>query len=56
MIRLALIKQSSNDNVYISVRKSMTIQFYVHTIAKRAEAIALVDSGATENFINLMYA
>ena len=34
----------------------MTIQFYVHTIAKRAEAIALVDSGATENFMNLTYA
>ena len=34
----------------------MTIRFYVHTIAKRAEAIALVDSGATENFMNLTYA
>jgi len=34
----------------------MTIQFYVHSIAKRAEAIALLDSGATENFINLSYA
>ena len=34
----------------------MTIQFYIHTIAKRAEAITLVDSGATENFMNLTYA
>ena len=34
----------------------MTIRFYIHTIAKRAEAIALVDSGATENFMNLTYA
>ena len=34
----------------------MTIRFYVHSIAKRAEAIALVDSGATENFMNLTYA
>ena len=34
----------------------MTIRFYIHTIAKRAKAIALVDSGATENFINLTYA
>ena len=33
----------------------MTIQFYIHTIAKRAEAVALVDSGATENFMNLTY-
>ena len=34
----------------------MTLQFFVHSIAKRAEAIALVDSGATKNFMNLMYA
>jgi hypothetical protein len=33
----------------------MTIRFYVHSIAKRAKAIALVDSGATENFMNLTY-
>jgi hypothetical protein len=29
---------------------------YVHSAAKRAESIALIDSGATENFINLKYA
>lgn len=34
----------------------MTIQFYIHTITKRAEAIALVDLRATENFMNLTYA
>ena len=34
----------------------MTIRFTVHSIAKRAEAIALVDSGAMENFMNLTYA
>ena len=34
----------------------MTIRFYIHLIVKRAEAIALLDSGATENFINLSYA
>ena len=34
----------------------MTIRFYVHSIAKRAELIALQDSGATENFMNLAYA
>ena len=34
----------------------MTVRFYVHSIAKRAEAIALVDLGATENFMNLSYA
>src|SRR5882672_593582 len=34
----------------------MTIQFYVHSIVKRAEAVALLDSGAMENFLNLSYA
>ena len=33
----------------------MTVRFYVHSIAKRDEAISLLDSGATENFINLLY-
>ena len=33
----------------------MTIRFYIHSIAKRAESIALLDSGATENFMNLAY-
>ena len=34
----------------------MTIRFYVHSIAKRAESIVLLDSGATKNFMNLAYA
>jgi aspartyl protease len=36
----------------------MTIQFFIHSIAKKAKAVALVDSGATatENFMNLTYA
>ena len=34
----------------------MTIRCYVQTIAKRAEIVALADSGATENFMNLTYA
>jgi len=34
----------------------MTVRFYTHSITKRAEALALVDSGATENFLNLSYA
>ncbi len=40
----------------MSARKSMTVQFFIHSIAKRAEAVALLDSGATENFMNLSYA
>jgi hypothetical protein len=34
----------------------MTIRTYLHSKSKRAEALALIDSGATENFINLQYA
>src|SRR6267142_1696284 len=56
LIRSALIRQSSDENMYLSARKSMTIRFYVHSIAKRAKAVALLDSGAMENFINLSYA
>jgi hypothetical protein len=56
LIRSALIRQSSNENVYLSAQKSMTIRFHVHSVAKRAESVALLDSGATENFMNLAYA
>ena len=34
----------------------MTVRFFIHSVAKRAEATALLDSGATENFMNLSYA
>ena len=34
----------------------MTMRFYVQSIAKSAEATALLDSGATENFMSLGYA
>ena len=34
----------------------MTLWFYICLIAKRAKGVALIDSGATENFINLDYA
>src|SRR6266850_3800401 len=48
--------RTDTTDVYISARKSMTVHTYVHTIAKRAEMIALLDSGAMENFMNLAYA
>jgi hypothetical protein len=34
----------------------MTVRFYARSIAKRAEGVALIDSGATENFMSLNYA
>jgi hypothetical protein len=43
-------------NVFISNRKSMTICTFIHSKSKRAETIALLDSEAMENFMNLEYA
>jgi hypothetical protein len=34
----------------------MMICFFIHTKSKRAEALTLVDLGATKNFMNLDYA
>jgi hypothetical protein len=34
----------------------MTLRIYLHSRSKRAETIALLDSGATENFMSLDYA
>jgi hypothetical protein len=34
----------------------MTLRVFIHSRSKRAEAIALLDSGATENFMNIRYA
>ncbi len=34
----------------------MTVRVFIHSIAKRAETISLLDSRATENFLNLEYA
>ena len=43
-------------NVYMSAWKSMMIRSYIHSSHKRAETTALLDSGATENFMSLDYA
>ncbi len=34
----------------------MTVCVFIHSIAKRAKTVSLLDSGATENFLNLEYA
>ncbi len=34
----------------------MTLCVYMHSKSKRANTIALLDSGATENFMSLQYA
>src|SRR5712672_2967439 len=48
--------RKTSDNVYMSNRKSMVLNAYVHAAHRRTEAPTLLDSGATENFINLNYA
>jgi len=48
--------RKTSDNVYMSNRKSMNLRAYVHTAHRRTETPALLDSGATENFISLTYA
>ncbi len=34
----------------------MTVHIFIHSAVKRAETVSLLDSGATENFLNLEYA
>ena len=48
--------RKTSDNVYMSNRKSMNLRAYVHAVHRRTEAPTLLDSGATENFMSLMYA
>src|SRR5712671_4412555 len=55
LVHVAWLRKAS-DNVYMSNRKSMNLRAYVHAAHRRTEAPALLDSGATENFMNLTYA
>ena len=48
--------RKTSDNVYMSNRKSMTMRAYIHAAHRRTKAPALLDSGATENFMSLTYA
>jgi len=43
-------------NVFMTARKLMTIRTYIYLSPKRVESTALLDLGATENFMNLDYA
>ncbi len=56
LIRSVLIRWYRDKDVFISARKSMTLCVYLHSKSKRAETIALLNSGATENFMSLDYA
>ena len=56
LIRLALIRWYWDQDVCILNHKSITLCVFIHLRSKRAEAITLLDSGATENFISISYA
>jgi hypothetical protein len=34
----------------------MTLHIFIHLRSKRAKTVTLLDSGATENFMNIRYA
>ena len=54
LVHAAWLRKTS-DNVYMSNQKSMNLRTYVHAAHRRTETVALLDSGATENFISLTY-
>ena len=56
LINSALIRALSSERVFLSNRQSMSIRVYIHTENNRFDTAALLDSGATENFINHRYA
>src|SRR5712672_1890705 len=55
LVHAAWLRKTS-DNVYMSNWKSMNLRTYIHAAHRRTETAALLDSGATENFMNLTYA
>ena len=44
-----------SDRMYFSIWKSMQLHLFIHLSRKRAETTALLNSGATENFISMKY-
>ena len=56
LIHVAWIRRMGSDRMNFSIWKSMQLHLFIHLSWKRAETTALLDSGATENFINMWYA
>jgi|SRR5712671_7925437 len=54
LVHVAWLRKTS-DNVYMSNQKSMNLRTYIHAIHWRMETAALLDLGATENFMSLTY-
>ena len=53
---MAWIRRTGSDGMYFSIQKSMQLHLFIHLSQKRAKTIALLDLGATENFIIMQYA
>ena len=56
LIHVAWIRRMGSDRMYFSIQKSMQLHIFIHLSQKRAKMTALLDSGATENFISMQYA
>ena len=52
----ALVRALSSEHVYLSNQQSMSLWTFIHMSNKRVKTPTLLDSGATENFINANYA
>ena len=48
-------RKSDAEGIYLSIQKSMQLCVFIHLTHKQDEAAALLDSGATENFIQELY-
>ena len=49
-------KKSDTEGIYLSIWKSMQLHVFIHLTHRWDEAVVLLDSGATENFIQELYA
>ena len=49
-------RKSNAEGIYLSIWKSMQLHVFIHLTHKQDEAAALLDSRATENFIQELYA
>ena len=56
LVQSAWRKRSDAEGTYLSIQKSMQLHVFIHLTHKWDEAAALLDSGATENFIQELYA
>ena len=55
LIQSAWRRKNNVEGIYLSIWKSMQLHVFIHLIHKQDEAAALLDSGATENFIQELY-